>query len=320
MENKKLKRTIFFEEIEEEKDLIWNYQAAYCNWNLKDMIKHNANNLKKVLGVNDIQNVKIKILNAASESDENLRVYVYKTQKCNTEALNIHDVSHALQVSLGNKERSNWVSADSDFSAKVFIDDEKKLMMLIEDVVLDIQMFYFFNCEKNYNDYMKRREFSKKKVKFLLNQGAGSYLGDVKDTEYISFASFCREGNDNNINYTKYKSIWEDFIDIINNEDMNKKENLSVKQILSSHPKYRQLSISKIERCLATLPCGEYILIRTEKKPKTGKKCREIKSWFGMKKWKTGKIKVVSSKYYYTYQKLIPYISIFEFYWGGDKA
>lgn len=319
MENMSLKRTIYFEEIGSS-DLIIDYQAACCNWNMKGKLKINANDLKRALGVDDIQNVKVRILNTAEECDNNLRIYVYKTKECNTDALKTEEASHALQVSLGSDKRKNWVSAESDFSAKVFIDDESELMMLIEDVVLDIQMFYFYHYEKKYEDCSERRKFSKKKVFFLLERGEGSYLGEVKDTEYISFASFCREGENYEINYDKYISMWEDFYNKENEEKINEKDVLGVESLLLAHPRYGQLSVSKIEKILNKLPYGEYLLVRTEKRPKKQKNCRVIKSRFGMKKWKTGRIKIVPARYYFTYHKMIPYVSIYEIHWkGGDN-
>lgn len=320
MKNASLKRTIYFEETESG-DLIINSQAACCNWNMKGKLRINTNDLKRALGVDDIQNVKIKILSNAEECDSNLRLYVYITKKCNTSVLNAGETSHALQVSLGNNKRKNWVSAESDFSAKVFIDDENKLIMLIEDVVLDIQMFYFYHYEKQYDNYLERREFSKKKVLFLTDRGESSYLGEVKDTEYISFASFCRDGENFEINYDKYLSMWEDFHHRENANKLSEKDIIGVDNLLLSHPKYGQLSIAKIEKILNKLPYGEYLLVRTEKRPKKQRYSQVIKSRFGMKKWKNGRVKIVPAKYYFTYHKMIPYVSIYEIHWkgGGNK-
>ncbi len=318
MENKSLKRTIYFEEIGAG-DFIINYQAACCNWDMKGKLKINANRLKRTLKVNDIQNVKVKILNTAEECDNDLRIYVYKTKECNIDLLNTEEASHALQVSVGSEERKDWVSAESSFSAKVFIDDESKLMMLIEDVVLDIQMFYFYHYEKKYENYSERREFSRKKVLFLLKRGENSYLGQVKDTEYISFASFCREGENYEIDYDKYVSMWEEFYNGEQRKKINEKDIFGVASILSSHPRYGQLSIAKIERILNKMPYGEYLLIRTEKRPKKQKYSRIIKSQFGLKKWRNGRIKIVPEKYYFTYHKMVPYVSIYRIHWKGGS-
>lgn len=96
IKNINLKRTIFFENMENKSNIIIDFQAAYSNWNFKDKIKNNTNCLKNVLKVDDIPNIKIKTINVAGESDDTLRIYVYKTKLCNINKLNIEEASHAL--------------------------------------------------------------------------------------------------------------------------------------------------------------------------------------------------------------------------------
>ena len=313
MEITKLKRTIYFEKAEEKDNVMFNYTMAWHNWKLKDRIRVNSIELKKTLGITDIIQVQIKVLNSVDESNEELRLYIYKTGHCDVTTLHTEEVSHALQVSLGNEiSRNSWVAGEDGFTAKVFPHSEKMFICLIEDVVLDIQMFYFYGLNAQYKDYLDRRRFSEEKVQFLAKQQISSYLGEIEDTQYISLASFCRGNDQLEIDYNKYKEMWEKFVHEIQIEGETIE---SVKQIVRLHPKGGQLSQRKIERLLKNMPSGRYILVRAEKKPKNKKQRTIMKNRFGMEKWKNGKIKLVPLQYKYTYQKMMPYVSLYEINW-----
>lgn len=326
MEKAKINRKVLFEITQEKNDIVFNFKMGLINWN-KYQSKLNTNQLKQVLGIDDIVNVRIKILDSIEQTDETLRLYVYKTKCCNVHSVKEKQFSHALQVSLGNDvSRKNWVLAEDGFSAKVFPDDKEMLIKLVEDIVLDMQMFYFYGYDKNFCDIPSRRIFSKEKVSFLLQQNMCSYLGNVEDAEYVSFASFCRN-TDGKVDFEKYKEIWNTFNSellqnskIVDNTVRVAHSRLIINRatvglFTTHHPKGKQLSIKKIQSKLEKLPYGQYALIRTEKKPKKYTQRVNIESRFGMKKWKTGRLKIVPIKYRFTYQKMVPYVSIFEFEW-----
>lgn len=326
MERTKLKRKVLFEISKEKNDIVFNFKMAVINWQ-KYHNKPNTNQLKQTLGVDNMLDVKIGIVDDLNECDETLRLYVYKTKQCNVHLVKQKQFSHALQVSLGNG-RKNWVLGEEGFSAKVFPDNTKELIKLIEDIVLDIQMFYFYGYEKTFFDTVSRNVFSKEKVSYLLQRNLYSYLGNVEDAEYVSFASFCRD-IDGKVDFEKYKELWENFNIYLlqklkEDDNKNRLENgrlvltkSTVNLLIGKHPKGGQLSMGKIQAKLDKLPIGQYALIRTEKKPRKYNQRINIENRFGMKKWKTGKVKIVPLKYRFTYQKMLPYVSIFEFEWRG---
>ncbi len=326
MKKTKISRKVLFETTKEKDDMVYDFKLALINWE-KYHNKPNTNKLKQVLGIEDIVNVKIEIIDDAEKSDDLLRLYVYKTKHCNINSVKTKQFSHALQVSLGNDEtRKNWVLAEEGFSAKVFPENKEMMIKLVEDIVLDIQMFYVYGYEKDFCDVMSRKIFSKEKVAYLLNKDEKSYLGNIEDAEYISFASFCRDSNEK-IDFEKYKEFWEKFDKYLKKDvktsTVQEKESrviiskANIKFIAECHPKGGQLSVKKIEKYLMNLPVGKYVIVRTVKKPKKSVQCARIKNKFGMKKWKTGKIKIVPIKHRYTYRKMLPYVSIFEFEWRG---
>lgn len=325
MGNTSLKRTILFEVLGDTRDIVFDYKFAMQNYGLHRRILENKNQLVRQLKIEDIVNVKPLILDSAENCDSNLRLYIYKAKNCNTGSIQTKDFSHALQVSLGNGEdRSDWVAADEEFSAKVFPGNEKKLIFLIEDIVLDIQMFYYFGYDKSVVELHLKREFSKQKVDFLIGKKMKSYLGSIIDSDYVSFASFCRMDN-GKLDFDLYVDLWKEFnIFIKNNKAImtlaskHIYSSKDIKNILKEHPKGGQLSLNKIQRLLCSKPEGKYILIRTEKKPKYFRQRRIIENRFGMaEKWKTGKLKIVDYKYRYTFQKMEPYVSLYEFEWKG---
>lgn len=325
MKNTSLQRTIVFEVLEGEDDIVFNYKFAIQNYGLKRRILENKRKLVQLLKVEDIVNVKIIMLDSAKSSDSNLRLYIYKTKNCNTNLIQGNDVSHAIQVSLGNGQgRSNWVAADGEFSAKVFPENEEKVVLLIEDIVLDIQMFYYWGYDRNILEVQSKREFSKEKVLFLSKKNLKGYLGSITGSEYVSFASFARDDN-GNLDFDLYINLWREFVDYMKNNITKVKfvnehiySNEDIQRIINEHPKGRQLSLKKIKRMLHDKPKGMYILTRTETKPKNFKERCIIENKFGMMgKWKTGKLKIVDYKHRFTYQKMQPYVSLYEFEWKG---
>lgn len=320
-----LKRTILFEVLEDVRNIAFDYKFAVQNYDLNKRISENKNSLVQKLKIEDMMKVKVSVIDSAEDSDSDLRLYIYKSQNCKTDNIKNRDFSHALQVSLGNeRSRNNWVKADEDFSAKVFPSNEDELVFLIEDIALDIQMLYYYGYDNSITNLYGKREFSKIKVAFMMSKKNSSYLGNIVDCDYISFASFCR-GNDKKMDFDAYVNLWEEFnsymktyraSEIFAGNHIYSKEDLF--NILKHHPKGGQLSLNKIKKMLNNMPADKYILIRTEKRPKDYRKRHIIENRFGMEgNWKTGKLKVVQYKYKYTFVKLEPYVSLYEFDWKG---
>lgn len=324
MGDTKIRRAVLFETATDENDIVFDSKMALINWK-KYSYKSNTNKLKQLLGVNDIINVELELYEDVDKCDNSLRLYVYNTKKCDVTGIINKQLSYALQVSLGNRgTRSNWKEAEKGFSAKVFPVNNKELIMLVEDIVLDTQMFYFWGHENEYYDTISRQIFSKMKVEFLRGKKYSSYLGGIEDADYISIAAFCR--NDGKTDFIKYKALWEEFNSYINENKMSQSRVVKEMLVLNCkticllnvhHPKGRQISTKKVEVILRRLPKGKYILVRTEKKPRKYTLRKVILNAFGLKKWKIGRIKIIPLKYRFTYQKMIPYVSVYEFEWEG---
>lgn len=320
MDNKKLERTLLFENKNGKNDIVFDYKLALGNMDLKKRILSNSFILRSELGIEELVKVKMKIVDNLDSRGADLRLYVYKAYDCNMNNIIERNFSHAVKVSLGNDgNRNNWVSAEEEFSAKVFPNNRIELVHLIEDIALDIQMFYYYGYENLILEIEDKRNFSKSKVDFIMSKGMLSYLGKIEGADYISFASFCRNTASQNVNFKMYIQLWEKFVTFL---DVNSLSTYfsedNIEDICKMYPKGGQLSVKRIKKLLEKLPSGKYILVRTERKPKDYRQRRFIENRFGMEKhWKTGKIKIVAFKQRFLFKRMEPYVSIFEFDWKG---
>lgn len=318
----RIMRTILFdyEDAEEKTADIRYARTKLIDWCKFKFEKENSE-LKGKLNRSHIPTVKPKIIKyGLNKSDETLRIYVYRSKLCHIVEIDPVEASHAIQVSVNDIVfRTGWVNGENNFSAKVFIDEREKIIQIVEDILMDIQMFYIDSFDIEYSDFSERRKFSEYKTQFIVEKEKTSYFGELKDAEYISFASFCRDKS--GINYEEYVNLWDDF-----KQWLSKKNDIeshliisfdNVSDILKKHPKGKQLSLRKIEKILSFLSDGRYYLLRTEKKPNSIKQFKEISTFFGMKNWKTGKIRIVPQSERYRWIRLKPYISLFEFEWKG---
>ena len=282
--------------------------------------KKNEEDLKEMLQVDHLPNIHIKLHDLEDIRDGDDRLIIYKSKNCHISELDLSNESHCIQVSFQNKkDRENWIEGERDFSAKVFINSKEDAKRIVEDVLLDIQVFYSKSLDVEFDNIEKRREFSRFKAEYVKRFKLNCYLGECRDAEYVSFASFCR--NDYGIiQYDKYNLLWNDFIKWLNEKQKYAvyKDGMTTIKLKKKHPKGGQISYRRLNSIVSALDNGRYCLIRTEKNPKKSRNRREILSRFGLSKWKTGRIKVVPIKDKYTWKRMVPYISIFEFSLGED--
>ena len=259
-----------------------------------------------------------------NESLTDVRAYIYESKKCHSQDMKVEGNSHIVQVSIrDNDSLTGWHNGETDFPAKVCIDlkdNRNKVNWLIEDIRLDIIMFYYHSLDEIFISADEKRAFSRKKVQYVKTLNNSSYLGDIdcKDyPEYISIASFFR--NKEVIDWNGYFNCWKDMIKEIKRDIRKRTKYLKGLEMFKAHPKYGQISLKRLSVLLEAVDSGEYYLIRTEKKPREEDKQKEIMSRFGLINWKTGKIKIIPAKSRFTWERLKPYISMFPFKWGdGD--
>lgn len=250
-----------------------------------------------------------------------VRAYIYESKKCHSEDMKVEGNSHIVQVSIRDSNSvTGWHNGETDFPAKVYVDldgNKNKVKWLIEDIRLDIIMFYYHSLDEIFVSADERRAFSRKKVQYVKTIKQSSYLGNIDCTdnpEYISVAAFFRTGED--IDWDGYFKCWKEMIKAIKRDIRKRTKLLKGLDIFKTHPKYGQISLRRLSILLEAVDAGEYYLIRTEKKPREEIKQKEIMSRFGLVDWKTGKIKIIPARSRFTWERLKPYISMFSFAWG----
>ncbi len=297
--------------------------ASFSMNKISDRIAHNTVLLSSKLKISDIVRVEIKTVRTPKEFErhkEDVRLYVYHTGNCNVAELGDFNVSHAIQSSLGT-DRKGWREAEGLFLAKVFPHTEEDLLCLVEDMALDIQMYYHFGHDKLCDSPTINRKYSNKKAQFLKKFNRISYLGDIEEgAEYGSIASFCRNNN-RELDIDLYIEEFNQFNKII--LDNVRSNNLvcildkeCIDSIKKAHPKGNQISIRKVKKLLSKKEEGLYLLVRIEKRPKVPKNTNMIAVAFGGK-IRIGKIKIVPYSQKVEYEKMAPYVSLFMFRWKG---
>lgn len=244
------------------------------------------------------------------------RAYIYESKKCHSQEMLVEGNSHIVQISIGCKNSSGgWHNGETDFPAKVYLGPatpKEVVVWLVEDIRLDILMFYFFSLDELYSNSDERRAFSRTKVKFVKDMNLQSYIGTIEDPEYVSMASFFRNGK--TYDWHGYIKTWKAMVDSIKQAHASYDTPAGI-EMFKVHPKYKQISTRRLKILLEGLKTEKYYLIRTERRPREKKIQKEIMSRFGLEKWKIGKLKIVPSNTRYTWERMLPYISMFPFHW-----
>ena len=90
-------------------------------------------------------------------------------------------------------------------------------------------------------------------------------------------------------------------------------EDQIVNKIIEGRPDKGQISRRKLAKLVRWLPPGEYIFVRLARKPHGKKNAKAIKSQFGLKKLRIGKIKVLPYTMHYDYERYSEYVRISRF-------
>lgn len=318
MENEKITRTVMFDRDLMNDNEVYSAILAVNDW-YKNFWTYNVCTIKKLLEIEHLPKVKLVIKKYDNAEDATLRILVYKTKKCHVNEMMLTNTSHMIQISITHDtSRSGWNNGELSFSAKVFARTCEEVVCEVEDILTDILLFYAKNLNEYFDTVEKKQMFSECKVNYIKDKGLNSYIGNIVDAEYVSFASFCRVNK--KIDYKKYLDLWEDFVKSIKNNELKTGiityNSTNVQKMLVDHPKGMQISMRRIRKLIEQLDPGDYVLIRTEHKPNDKRTRREIMSRFGMKKWKTGRIKIEEFKRVYTWMRLKPFVSIYVFRWG----
>lgn len=324
MEN--LKRSMVIVLSPENTNLMRDCVMHFKTIKIKDKLKENTICLKSALKVSEIPNVDITKIECELEYGE----IISTSDEINELRFIIHDMKGSEAVNNKSYDKFShtvelYVNDDLTFSPNDVTSCDLRTVVysigqidaMLEDVVLDIQMFHFYNFENQFVSIADKRKFSKLKREFCEKNNkkicCDYLLND--DASYCSFASFCR--NDNyTLDYKIYCDFWHDFKEYLSYKKgilYEDDTNAIVDKILSEYAHSKQISRRKLYHLIEPLKKGNYILVRLDRKPKKKKTRKCISSLFNGTKIKVGAINVVPMKYKYVYRKYKKMISMFYF-------
>ena len=219
--------------------------------------------------------------------------------------------SHVIEISIDSDTHSDDCTL---FEVKYIINKKEDLYNIIESVMLDIQMFYYYGFDNDFVSVKDRKIFSLYKVEFC-----SSLHNNVDENQkYCSFASLCRNA-DGILDYDKYIKVWEDFVQYINgktnaeNSIIECNNDNVVNEILLNHPYANQISTKKLCSLISKLKAGRYVLVFLYSNPRKHKDINRLLPMLKGKKLRRGTIKVVPYKEFSKYQKESNFLYLYPF-------
>lgn len=286
-----------------------------CNSNLKCFLKGGCVphvNIKK--DIFDLaKNCKFEQVNF-----EELRLLIHDNfGNIPLNGINEEKNTHTIEVCASADGKD--LATHRQYDLRVVVDSTKQVSAIIEDVILDIQMFHFYNLDSEFSTTDEKRAFSEKKMNFC--KGLVSHYNAIENN-YCSLASYCRDEK-LNLDYKEYCNLWDKFYKQLTSSanDVNKVRSIDelVDYIISNHEQGKQISRRKLQT-LIKKECvnnGKYTLVRWSKRPKTRKEAKKIKVLLKGKWARVGKIIIIPSSDRYCYKNNEKYFSLFDFYYSG---
>lgn len=216
------------------------------------------------------------------------------------------EISHILDMLVATGFKKITISTLS-CDAELIIDC-KLLDQALTDILLDIVMFnsYSFLKDMNISD---KKLFSEEKYNFFRDENLPCFYDCPRDCTVYYSLSFSARISEDDFCIEDYIEYWNRFI---NKYYPGKKhQERSIKEQIKQHVDYKELP-KEIHRRFDKLPCGAYLLLRTNK-DRTEDLHPMIYSLFGIKKYSKGKIKIVPIEDFETYKPLLENLDVSAF-------
>lgn len=198
-------------------------------------------------------------------------------------------ITHLIELSFYNHSQNDFNSTPFP-TTTIYINDLDELLRYIEDIMLDICMYYTIFNDNVIFDNNFRRALSRKKVDYVKDKKISSGNWNVEiQKDYISFASLCKEKNI--LDYHKYINIWTEL-----GSELSLKNDLKIFpdiiDQLKNHRDFGELSTKYIVNEFSKLNKGEYVLVRIISIPRRHKSQRSLLALFGGSILKRGRCKL----------------------------
>jgi hypothetical protein len=194
------------------------------------------------------------------------------------------NISHIVEIKHTSENTTGNDMNGFESSATLYLPTIPQILSVIEDVMLDISLYYTLIGDKSIE------KFDAKKINHIKEYGLNSENWNAQQQkEYISLAGYFKGESINKFDALGYVDCWISLAKKVLNTD-----ELPIKPIaeqLKRHIKYRQLSDTTISSDYNKLDKGKYYLIRLDRIPKNGKTQSQLLSLFGGTKLTVGKTK-----------------------------
>ncbi len=248
---------------------------------------------------NIIQNKRVRVFLHNDDTDTLFERDIQGQVEIDTEISHILDL---LVASSFKKITISTLSCDAEL-----IIDYKLLKNAVIDIILDIVMFNSYSFLRSMS-VEEKKKFSEKKYLFFKDQSLNSFYDCPKDKMmYYSLAFSAR--HEESFNIIDYINYWDKFIDKYYNGCQHQEK--SIKEQLKQHVDYEELP-HDVHRKFENLLPGAYLLLRTNK-DRTEDLHPTIYSLFGIRKYRKGKIKIVSIDEFDTYRILMEHLDVSAF-------
>lgn len=217
----------------------------------------------------------------------------------------INDLTHLINFRTLSPQRRVMVS-DSFIpgNARMIVDKRDQISAAV-DIFLDVAMFNSFSFLSEMN-ITNKKLFSRSKLNYynkmknIIGDNIYYYLDEKEPPSYFSFAFAAREDNQV-IDYYKYVELWDSFI----REKYPNKDNI----IIPPNEQLQNYYIDKdnIEKLYFDVDYwkdyhGDYLFLRTHKKPNTKSRMFDIANYFGVSdigEYHLGLIRIVPVSEYF---------------------
>lgn len=217
--------------------------------------------------------------------------------------------SHVIEIIIG--EPVNVNPNNNPFEFSINIQTTEELFSIVEDVMLDIQMFYHYGYDKDFQTITERKQFSQLKVDFC-----NTFLSEKIQSKYYSFSTFCKNGS-TDLDYNEYVKLWNDFSTYLKKNKPSSGASSITEDIvnrITSTPIYgKQISPKELTNKLNGLKPGKYLFVYLKTRPRQKKTLSMLQPLFSGTKLKRGSFEIVPYEMRCRYERHKRYISFYYF-------
>ncbi len=316
MSNTSIKRKliiVFMSEDNENNELFNDISLYFQAFDLKSLLRISNGKLQEELKA-ELPPLKVERVSKSYNDnmifdDTCIRFCVHDSSKCIKTNNVVKYNSHVIEVSIGDPVPNKTGGSTFEYSVNIHTKDE--LYSIVEDVMLDIQMFYFFGCDQDFTSISDRKLFSLLKVEFC-----NSITNNKINTKYYSIATFCKNGS-TVLDYNKYVKLWRDFLTYLSNKKpiigSPSEATDVVDRIIDTLPYGKQISRNRLENKLLGLKPGKYLFVYLKTRPHHKQTFSKLQPLFSGTKLKRGSFEIVSYEMHCRYERYKRYINIYYF-------